>query len=111
MFNRYFQYRESVGNCKGKFFLYTKGKEEKSGQKISDMLKYIEKITNNNATGQQPQKQDIKSIYQLVERVKQKKVTKSFRRFHLSCWQDYESICRRANIFKVKQGYLLMNFI
>lgn len=33
-----------------KIFLYTKGKEGKPSQKLSDMLKYIEKTTNNNVT-------------------------------------------------------------
>lgn len=33
-----------------KIFFYTKGKEGKPSQKLSDMLKYIEKTTNNNAT-------------------------------------------------------------
>ena len=51
-----------------KIFLYTKGKEGNPSQKLSDMLKYIEKTTNNNVTNQ-----DIESIQQLVERVKRKK--------------------------------------
>ncbi|MDE7250222.1 MAG: Rpn family recombination-promoting nuclease/putative transposase [Lachnospiraceae bacterium] len=51
-----------------KIFLYTKGKEGKPSQKLSDMLKYIEKTTNNNVTNQ-----DIESIQQLVEKVKRKK--------------------------------------
>lgn len=51
-----------------KIFLYTKGKEGNPGKKLSDMLKYIEKTTNNNVTSQ-----DIESIQQLVERVKRKK--------------------------------------
>lgn len=31
--------------------VYTKGKEGNPSQKLSDMLKYIEKTTNNNVTG------------------------------------------------------------
>lgn len=49
-------------------FLYTKGIEGNPSQKLSDMLKYIEKTTDNNVTNQ-----DIASIQQLVERVKRKK--------------------------------------
>lgn len=51
-----------------KIFLYTKGKKGNPSQRLSDMLKYIEKTTNNNVTNQ-----DIESIQQLVERVKRKK--------------------------------------
>lgn len=51
-----------------KIFLYTKGKEGNPSQKLSDMLKYIEKTTDNNVTNQ-----DIESVRQLVEKVKRKK--------------------------------------
>ena len=51
-----------------KIFLYTKGKEGKPSQKLMDMLKYIEKTTDNNVVNQ-----DIASIQELVNRVKRKK--------------------------------------
>ena len=51
-----------------KIFLYTKGKEGNPSQKLTDMLKYIEKTTNKNVVNQ-----DIASVQQLVERVKRKK--------------------------------------
>ncbi|MCM1127302.1 MAG: Rpn family recombination-promoting nuclease/putative transposase [Lachnospiraceae bacterium] len=51
-----------------KIFLYTRGTAGNPSQKLSDMLKYIEKTTDNNVTDP-----DIKSIQQLVEKVKRKK--------------------------------------
>lgn len=51
-----------------KIFLYTKGTEGNPSQALKDMLKYIEKSTDDNVTNQ-----DIASIQQLVKKVKNKK--------------------------------------
>ena len=51
-----------------KIFLYTRGTEGNPSQELKDMLKYIEKSTNDNATNQ-----DIASIQELVTKVKHKK--------------------------------------
>ena len=51
-----------------KIFLYTKGTEGNPSQALKDMLKYIEKSTNDNVTNQ-----DIASISELVNKVKHKK--------------------------------------
>ena len=51
-----------------KIFLYTKGSEGNPSQSLKDMLKYIEKSTDDNVTNQ-----DIASIQQLVNKVKQKR--------------------------------------
>lgn len=49
-------------------FLYTKGTEGNPGQALVDMLKYIEKTTDDNVTNQ-----DIESIHSIVKRVKSKR--------------------------------------
>lgn len=54
------------GACK--IFLYTKGTEGNPRQELVDMLKYIEKTTDDNVTNQ-----DIASIQRLVKKVKHKK--------------------------------------
>ena len=51
-----------------KIFLYTKGTEGNPSQALKDMLKYIEKSTDDNVTNQ-----DIASIQELVNKVKHKK--------------------------------------
>lgn len=51
-----------------KIFLYTKGTAGNPSQALKDMLKYIEKSTDDNVTNQ-----DIDSIQQLVNKVKHKK--------------------------------------
>ncbi len=51
-----------------KIFLYTKGTVGNPSQALKDMLKYIEKSTDDNVTNQ-----DIASIQQLVSKVKHKK--------------------------------------
>ena len=48
-----------------KIFLYTKGTADCPSQKLCDMLKYIEKTTDENVTNQ-----DIASIQELVTRIK-----------------------------------------
>lgn len=50
------------------FFLFTKGTEGSPSQALKDMLKYIEKSTEENVTNQ-----DIASIQKLVNKVKGKK--------------------------------------
>ena len=47
-----------------KIFLYTRGTEGSPSQELKDMLKYIEKSTNDNVTNQ-----DIASIQELVTKV------------------------------------------
>lgn len=49
-----------------KIFLYTRGTEGKPSQELRDMLKYIEKTTNENVTNQ-----TIETINNLVNKVKQ----------------------------------------
>ena len=51
-----------------KIFLYTRGTEGNPSQELKDMLKYIQKTTDDNVTNQ-----DIASIHQLVHKVKLKK--------------------------------------
>lgn len=51
-----------------KIFLYTKGIEGNPSNALKDMLKYIEKSTNDNITNQ-----DIASIQELVNKVKRKR--------------------------------------
>ena len=51
-----------------KIFLYTKGSEGNPSQALRDMLKYIEKSTDDNVTNS-----DIASIQELVNKVKLKK--------------------------------------
>lgn len=51
-----------------KIFLYTKGTEGNPGKELKDMLKYIEETIDNNVTNQ-----DIETINNLVNRVKQSK--------------------------------------
>ncbi len=51
-----------------KIFLYTKGTEGNPSQSLKDMLKYIQKTTDDNVTNQ-----DIASIHRLVHKVKLKK--------------------------------------
>lgn len=51
-----------------KIFLYTKGEEGNPSQKLKDMLRYIEKTTDENVTNQ-----DIDTIHHFVKRVKRRK--------------------------------------
>jgi predicted transposase/invertase (TIGR01784 family) len=51
-----------------KIFLYTKGKEGNPSQELRDMLKYIEKSTDENVTNQ-----NLATIQQLVKDVKSRK--------------------------------------
>ncbi len=51
-----------------KIFLYTKGTEGNPSQELKDMLKYIQKTTDDNVTNS-----DIASIHQFVHKVKLKK--------------------------------------
>ena len=50
-----------------KIFLYTKGTEGNPSQALKDMLKYIEKSTDDNVVNQ-----DIASIQKLVNKIKHK---------------------------------------
>lgn len=68
-----------------KIFLYTKGTEGKPSQELRDMLKYMEKTTEDNVTNQ-----DIASIHKLVQKVKwNRKVGISY----MKSWER-ESIAR-----------------
>lgn len=51
-----------------KIFLYTKGTEGNPSQALVDMLKYIEKTTDDNVTNQ-----DIELIHRIVKKVKRKR--------------------------------------
>lgn len=51
-----------------KIFLYTKGRADNASQSLKDMLKYIQKSTDDNVTNQ-----DIAAIQQLALKVKRKK--------------------------------------
>lgn len=51
-----------------KIFLYTKGIEGNSSQSLHDMLKYMENTTEENITNS-----DIKTIHQIVKKVKSRK--------------------------------------
>lgn len=49
----------------GKIFLYTRGTEENPSQELRDMLRYMEKTTDENVTNQ-----SIADIHKLVQKVK-----------------------------------------
>lgn len=51
-----------------KIFLYTRGTEGNPSQELRDMLKYIEKTTEENVTNQ-----DIESVNRLVDKLKRKR--------------------------------------
>lgn len=51
-----------------KIFLYTKGTEGNPGNKLKDMLRYIENTTDENVTNQ-----DIDTIHQFVKKVKHRR--------------------------------------
>ena len=68
-----------------KIFLYTKGTEGNPSQELRDMLKYMEKTTEDNVTNQ-----DIANIHKLVRKVKwDRKVGISY----MKSWER-ESIAR-----------------
>ena len=58
-----------------KVFLYTKGTEGNPSQALQDMLKYIEKTTDENVANS-----DIEAIHELVKKLKQSRKLKAGKR-------------------------------
>lgn len=85
-----------------KIFLYTKGMEGNPSQALKDMLKYIQKTTDDNVANQ-----DIASIHRLVHKVKLKKEVginymKSWEMEKLARDEGYEIACDRLNRLHVQ---------
>ena len=80
-----------------KIFLYTKGTEGNPSQELKDMLKYIEKSTDDNVANK-----DIASIQKLVKKVKCKKEVGVN---YMKSWEVEEMIKKEAYDAGVKDGY------